>query len=198
MRGRSSQRYMKLLGRIASFATLGVMASLFILPLVWMMSTSVKPVDQTMSRELTLLPQPEEPGGLGGSLAMAADQAGTNYTEVWEDPIVTFPLYLRNTLIVAGLSVVGMVLSSAISAYGFARVRWRCREPMFWLLLATIMVPFPVLMVPLFQIFAELGWVGTLKPLWVPAWFGAGTNIFLLRQFFRSIPRELDEAARID
>ncbi len=91
-----------------------------------------------------------------------------------------------------------MVLSSAVVAYGFSRIAWRGRGAMFTLVLATMMIPFPVVMAPLYVIFKELGWIGTLRPLWVPAWFGGAFNIFLLRQFFMGIPRELDEAARLD
>ncbi|MEM1165328.1 MAG: carbohydrate ABC transporter permease [Planctomycetota bacterium] len=193
-----TQRVSRLAGKSASFVVLAALAALFILPLLWMMATSMLPIDQALSSELRFLPKPEEGGGLVESVELAAAQAAENYPTVWNDPIVTFPLYLRNTLIVAGLSVIGMVLSSAIAAYGFARVRWRYRERFFWLVLATMMIPFPVLMVPLFMIFSELGWVGTLRPLWVPAWFANGFNVFMLRQFFRAIPQDLDEAARID
>lgn len=192
-----TRRAAKLGGKAVSLLALAALATLFLLPLVWMVATSVMPIEQALSTDLRLLPEAED-GGLAGSLELAAEEAAANYPEVWNDPIVTFPLYLRNTLIVAGLSVVGMVLSSSIAAYGFARVRWPMREKVFFLVLATMMIPFPVLMIPLFRIFAELGWVGTLRPLWVPAWFGNAFNIFLLRQFFRSIPHELDEAARID
>lgn len=124
------------------------------------------------------------------------------YTEVLSDTIdgttPMFALYTRNTLVVALLSTPGMVLSSAVSAYGFARIRWPGRDAVFFLVLATMMIPFPILMAPLYLIFRDFGWIGTFRPLWIPAWFGAAFNIFLLRQFFRSLPRELDDAARID
>lgn len=111
---------------------------------------------------------------------------------------VSFWVFLSNTLIVCVLGVIGTVLSNAIVAYGFARLRWRGRDAFFALTLATLMVPFPVLMVPLYGVFRELGWIGTLMPLWVPAFFGSAFNIFLMRQFFLTIPEELSEAARID
>jgi len=161
----------------------------FLAPLVWMLSTSVKPEDQAASGEIHLLPTPPS-----SVFAQAAD----NYSAVWNDRTIRFPLYLRNTLIVAILGVVGMTLSSAVVAYGLSRVQWRGRGVVFFLVLATMMIPFPVLMVPLYIIFRELGWTGTLKPLWVPAWFGNAFNIFLLRQFFMTIPPQLDEAARLD
>src|SRR5439155_12616825 len=92
----------------------------------------------------------------------------------------------------------GVVVSNALVAYSFARLRWPGRDTAFALTLATMMIPFPVLMVPTFALFQKLHWIGTFRPLWVPAWFGSAFNIFLLRQFFRTIPFELSEAARID
>lgn len=109
-----------------------------------------------------------------------------------------FPRYLANTLIVCLLTVVGTVLSSAVVAYGFSRIDWPGRDKVFVIVLATMMIPFPVIMVPLYGLFRELGWIGTLRPLWVPAFFASAFNVFLLRQFFRTIPRDLSEAARID
>ncbi len=164
-----------------------LIAVAFLWPIVWMVLTSMLTKEQAAS-------------GMGSNVPVAAmpSQAVRNYADVWTDPSVDFPLYLRNTLIVALLSVVGMVLSSAMVAYGFSRVRWRGRTAMFTLVLATMMIPFPVIMGPLYVIFSKLDWIGTLRPLWVPAWFGAAFNIFLLRQFFMGIPRDLDEAARLD
>ena len=109
-----------------------------------------------------------------------------------------FLVYAANTLTVAVLGVIGVTMSSALAAYGFARIPWRGRDGVFLLALSTMMVPFAVTMVPLYGVFRALGWIGTLKPLWVPAFFGSAFNIFLLRQFFRTIPQDLSDAARID
>ncbi len=109
-----------------------------------------------------------------------------------------FSRYLANTLLLCILNVVGTVLSSAMVAYGFSRLEWRGREVLFGLLVATMMIPFPVVMVPLYSLFRSLGMVGTLKPLWVGSFFANAFNVFLLRQFFRTIPKDLSEAARID
>jgi len=114
------------------------------------------------------------------------------------DAQVSFFTFFANTLIVCVLGVIGTVLSNALVAYGFARLAWRGREAFFAVTLATLMIPYPVLMVPLFSIFQALGWIGTLLPLWVPAFFGSAFNIFLMRQFFRTLPLELSEAARLD
>ncbi len=112
--------------------------------------------------------------------------------------IPIFWIYLRNTLIVSALGVVGTLASCSLAAYSLAKIPWRGRGVLFAITLATMMVPFPVLMVPLYSLFKSFGWIGTLLPLWVPAFFGSGFNIFLLRQFFLTIPRELSEAARLD
>jgi len=111
---------------------------------------------------------------------------------------ITFLTYLANSLVVAVLSVIGTLLSSSLVAYGVTRIHWKGRETLFTVILATMMIPFPVLMVPLYSVFRTLGWLGTLMPLWVPAWFAGAFNIFLLRQFFLTIPENLTDAARID
>jgi multiple sugar transport system permease protein len=128
----------------------------------------------------------------------SANEAQGSATGIGLDAQVSFFTFLGNTLLVCVLGVSGAVLSNAIIAYGFAKIRWRGRDTLFALTLATMMVPFPVLMVPLYGVFKGLGWIGSLKPLWVPAFFGSAFNIFLMRQFFRTIPEELSEAARID
>lgn len=109
-----------------------------------------------------------------------------------------FPTYLKNTMILCVLTVIGTVCSSTLVAYGFARIEWPGRDKVFLVVLATMMVPFPVVMVPLFTMFKNFGWIGTLKPLWVTTFFAGAFNIFLLRQFFRTIPKDLSESARID
>ncbi|MFO0857177.1 MAG: carbohydrate ABC transporter permease [Phycisphaerales bacterium] len=170
-------------------AMVAICALLFIAPLVWMFATSLKPETQAASASLSALPDPP---------SSALQHARDNYSSVWNDQTIKFPLYLRNTLIVAVLGVAGMTLSSAVVAYGLSRVRWRGSALVFGTILVTMMIPFPVIMVPMYLVFRELGWIGTLKPLWVPAWFGGAFSIFLLRQFFMGIPKDLDEAARID
>jgi len=109
-----------------------------------------------------------------------------------------FPMYLKNTLILCFLTVLGTVSSSAIAAYGFSRIPWRGRNKMFLVALATMMIPFPVVMVPVYCLFRWLGWIGTLRPLWVGSFFAGAFNVFLLRQFFMTIPKDLSDAARID
>jgi multiple sugar transport system permease protein len=171
------------------YALLLIISVVYAAPLVWMVSTSAKPSGQTMVREPRLLPEPASRTG---------EFLSENYSAVWSNPSVNFPLYLRNTLVVTILATAGCVISSAIVAYGFARVRWRGRGVFFGVMLATMMVPFPVVMAPLYVLFSKVGLVGTFAPLWLPYWFGNAFSVFLLRQFFLTLPQELDEAAAID
>lgn len=124
-----------------------------------------------------------------------------NYTEALEwMPFETWygARYLINTLWLVLTSVVGTVVSCALVAYGFSRLRFPGREQLFTLMLSTMMLPAAVTMLPQFLIFRSLGWIDTLMPLWVPTFFAGAFNVFLLRQFFSTIPMELEEAARID
>lgn len=106
--------------------------------------------------------------------------------------------FLGNTLFLTLMTVIGTLFSSSLVAYSFARLQWPGKNLLFVVLLATMMIPSAVTMMPQFLIFRSLGWVDTLRPLWVPAFFGSAFNIFLLRQFFMSIPTELEDAAKID
>jgi multiple sugar transport system permease protein len=122
-----------------------------------------------------------------------------NYSEVLQNPNVSMIQCFWNTLIIAALSTLGVLVSSSLVAYGFARLQFRGRDRLFVLLLSTIMLPAMVTMIPSYLLFAKLGWVNSFLPFMVPAWLGGGAfNIFLLRQFFMSVPRELDEAALLD
>lgn len=107
-------------------------------------------------------------------------------------------VYLRNTLILVVLSVIGTVLSSAIVAYAFSRMKFPGRNMLFTILLSTMMLPAAVTLLPNFLIFRSLGWIDTLYPLWVPTFFAGAFNVFLLNQFFKTIPMELEDAAKID
>ena len=124
-----------------------------------------------------------------------------NYADALEflPPATHYGLtFLLNTLFLTIMSVIGTVISSSLVAYAFARLRWPGKNLLFVVLLATMMVPGAVTLMPQFLIFRSLGWVDTLLPLWVPAFFAAPFNVFLLRQFFMSIPGELEDAAKID
>jgi ABC-type glycerol-3-phosphate transport system permease component len=120
-----------------------------------------------------------------------------NYPEAWTT--MPFTRFLLNTLIITALGVVGQVLSASLVAFSFARLRWPGRDALFVLVLATLMLPSQVTLIPQYVIYRTLGWIDTFLPLVVPAYLGgSAVYIFLLRQFFMTIPAELDEAARID
>ncbi len=162
--------------------TLLILACLaFLSPFAWLFSTSLKPTDQLSIMPPIWIPHPIE-------------------WYHWSDALTVFPYgqYFANTLIVTGLVILGVLVSSAPVAYGFAKIPWPGRDVVFLLVLATMMVPYQVMMIPLYLVFSTLGWVGGFKPLTVPAFFGDAFSIFLLRQFFLGIPHELSEAARID
>lgn len=124
------------------------------------------------------------------------DPQWQNFVAVWET--IDFPLLLKNTLMFAGITTIGAVLSAALVAYGFARFRIPGKNVLFMVMLSTVILPGAITLIPTYYIWLRIGWVGTWKPLIIPAFFSWGTNVFLLRQFFLGIPRELDEAAMID
>ncbi len=130
-----------------------------------------------------------------GSLWPSPWQFG-NFGEVFK--AMPFGRDLLNTMLYAGLSTIGVVVSSVPVAYALARLRWRGREAVFLVVLAAMMIPAQVTSLPLYVMYAHAGWVGTLKPLIVPSFFGDAFSIFLLRQFFLTIPDEFTEAARVD
>ena len=119
-----------------------------------------------------------------------------NFAEAWE--IIDFPRLLFNTAALALIGTIGTLLSCVVVAYGFARFRFPGRNLLFLLLLSTIFLPAAVTLIPTYTIFVKLGWVGTWLPLLVPAFFANAYDVFLLRQYFMTLPRELDDAAKID
>lgn len=156
-------------------------AFLFLLPFLWMLSTSLKSDELLYAYPPVWIPWP--PNWLNYPDAV-------NY--------ISFFLYLRNTLTIAIAATIGILISSSMVAYSLARIPWPGRNVLFIATLATLMLPFQVTLIPLFLVFRNLGWVGDLRPLIVPHFFGGALYIFLLRQFFMTIPMELSEAARID
>ena len=179
--------YSPLPGRVLLSALLWITAAAYLTPLLFMLTSSMKTADAVLDPSRSPLPAM-------GDAATALE----NYRAVWTDSSTDFPTYLRNSVLVAMLSTIGMTLSSACAAYAFARMRFRGRGALFVLVLATLMIPATVVIAPQYLLFKKLGWIGTFAPLWAPAFFGGAFSIFLLRQFFLTIPRELDEAAAID
>ncbi len=176
-------RFTRLVMRVIVFLMLSLTAVAFLLPLAWMVSTSLKPKSQIFVYPLVWIPDPPMWG---------------NYARALNNPSFKFLLFLKNSLYYAVLSTIGIVLSSSLVAYAFARLRWWGRNFWFIVTLATMMVPYPVTMIPLYLIFSKIGWVNSFKPLIVPNFMGAAFFIFLLRQFFLTIPMDLSDAARID
>lgn len=159
--------------------TVGTVPMIF--PFLWMLSTALKTPPQLLAFPPILLPSPMDWSNFGTALQT-----------------LPFGIFLRNTLIIEVAVIVGGLISNTMVAYGFARLRFPGREFLFFLVISTIIIPWMVRLVPLYLIFNKLGWVNTFLPLIVPAYFGTPFYIFLLRQFFRSIPNDLSDAARID
>jgi multiple sugar transport system permease protein len=172
-----------------------LICALFLLPFYWMIATGLK-----SDHELAVYPPKAIPTVFRWS----------NF----QDAVDTIPFwhYLGNTAIITALTIIGSVLSNPIIAYGFSRIEWPGRDKVFYLVLATVFIPFPVLIVALFDIFARLprpliengslhfggNWINTYLPLVVPMFFGQAFWIFLMRQFMLQIPFEISDAARID
>ncbi|HEY3107434.1 MAG TPA: carbohydrate ABC transporter permease [Chloroflexota bacterium] len=166
---------------VLKYAVLLFCSLSFLLPFLWMVSTSLKDTPQTFHVPPIWIPWP---------LRLQ------NYPEaLTRQP---FGLFLFNTLQYAVPSSLGALVSCSLVAYGFARIRWKGRDVLFFICLCTLMIPYQVRMIPLYLVFKELRWLNTYNPLVVPAFFGDAYYIFLLRQFFLTIPQELSEAARID
>lgn len=176
---------MKLKKFIHAFFVYGLLslgAVSFLLPFFWMVSTALKADAQIFVYPPQWIPRPV----MWENFARAIE-----YFPFW--------LYARNTTIITLSVVLGQVLTSAFVAYGFSKVDWPGRDAIFLLVLATMMLPSQVTMIPLFVFFQRIGWIDTWLPLIIPSFFGGGAfNIFLFRQFFRTIPNDLSDAARID
>jgi multiple sugar transport system permease protein len=180
----------KVLPRLAVHVALLVLAVPAALPLIWMFSTSLKPDTQVYAGAGS--------GSQGFSLASLIPHPAvwSNYPKALST--VPFDLYLRNTLVLCLICVFGAVLSSATVAYGFARIEFRGRGVLFALVIATMALPGQVTMIPIFELFRSLGWYGSYLPLTVPAFAGVPFYIFLLSQFFKTLPEDMSEAARLD
>ena len=166
---------------LLKYSLLLLLSAFFMLPWVWMISTSLKSPEELMIWPPVWLPNPIRWDNYITAFARA--QFGT---------------YLWNTLLIAVPSVVGAVVANALVAYGFARVRWPGRDAVFAVMMATLVLPSFVTFIPLYIIFRRIGWVNTYLPLIVPVFLGNAFFIFLLRQFLMQIPEELSDAARVD
>ena len=163
---------------LAILLTISVM---FILPFFWMLMTSLK-----APAELMKWP----PGWFPDTFRWQNYEEAVTY--------IPFFRYVGNTMVITLGSIVGVLISCPMVAYGFSHINWPGRDVLFVVMLMTIMIPFPVTMIPLYVLFARIGWINTYLPLVLPLFFGVPFYIFLLRQFFMTIPGELTDAARID
>lgn len=180
-RGRSWWRTQILLGKVAVHTILIAGALILMVPLAWMISTSLKDLGDVFYFPPRWIPDPIR---------------WSNYIEVFR--VVPFGRYIFNTAQIVLVDVVGKVLSCSLVAFSFARLRWRGRDTLFLIMLATLMLPSQVTLIPQFILYRKLGWIDTYLPLVLPNWFGGPFLTFLLRQFYMTIPLELDDAARID
>jgi multiple sugar transport system permease protein len=177
----SHSTFGKILSRVLLYAVVILLSIGYAGPLIWMVSTSLKTDPQVYTVPPIWIPNP---------------MRFANYPEALSHrPFGTFAL---NSFKYALLTVVGAVLSSTLVAYGFSRIQWAGRDILFFICISAMMIPFQVRMIPLYLIFKELKWLNSYKPLVVPTFLGGAYFIFLLRQFFMTIPQELSDAARID
>lgn len=181
--------------QVAPRIVLLLVCALFILPFYWMVVTALKTREDLMTYPPVLWP---------------SEFVWSNFRDAVE--YIPFFQYLTNTSIITALTILGSVISNPIIAYGFSRIDWPGRDKVFYLVLATVFIPYPVLIVALFDIFAKLprpvrdgwqlslegNWINTFLPLVVPLFFGNAFWIFLMRQFLMQIPHEISDAARID
>jgi multiple sugar transport system permease protein len=166
----------------ASFVALAALAVVFVFPFYWTVATSLKPMDEVFTFPPQWVPE---------TVRLS------NYVEVWR--VVPYGRFVVNSATVAVLGVIGQVLTAIVVAYGFARFRFPGRDLLFVSTLAVMILPSEVKLIPSFLLFKQLGWLNTLAPLIVPYYFGGGAFfIFLFRQFILSLPRDFDEAAKID
>lgn len=168
--------------RAAQYAIMIVLSAIFMIPLAWLVSTSLKEQGQVFAYPPIWIPNPIR---------------WSNYAEALQRaPLLR---WLTNTATITVFAIIGNVLTSSMVAFGFARLRFPGRGPLFILLLSTMMLPEVVTLIPRFILFRSLGWLDTFLPMIVPPFFGGGAyNIFLVRQFYLTIPTDFDEAARID
>jgi multiple sugar transport system permease protein len=174
-----AERRRRTLTSLATHSMLIAVSLMFLLPFVFVVTTALMTDHQSLTRNIW--PDPF---------------VWRNFIDVFER--IDLWRYTMNTTIIAVLSTVGIVVSCVPVAYALSRMQWRGRQASFILVLATLMLPFQVTVIPLYVIFVRLGWINTLAPLIVPSFFGDAFSIFLLRQFFLTIPDEMSDAARVD
>lgn len=178
----ASKRRLEFLHKVLVYPILLLGAVVMLIPLAWLLSSSFKASGRIFVFPPEWIPDPWQL---------------ENYPNVLRE--IPFVRFFTNTLWVTGLALLGQVISSSLVAFGFARLRFPGRDILFLVLLATIMIPYQVMLIPTFILFRSLGWLDTYAPLIIPYWLGGGAFfIFLLRQFYMRLPLDLDDAGRID
>lgn len=172
---------LKLGSRLSAQAVLILLGFAFLAPFIWMLLTSLKSLDEISTFPPTIWPN---------------IMKWSNYEEVFE--VIPFTKYFMNTLLITMASVVGQLVSAPLVAYSITKIDWSGRKWIFPIVIATMLLPFQVTMIPIYIIFQKLGLTGSYWPLIIPTFTGAPLYIFLLRQFFMSIPDSIIQAARID
>lgn len=178
-----TRQFNDLLHDIVVYSLLIVLSIVFIFPFYWMVSTALKAEHNVFIWPPQWIPDPV---------------LLSNFRDALSNRQLPFHLFFRNTMILEIGIILGRLISCTLIAYGFARLEAPGKNVLFAILLATLMLPAAVTQIPRFLLFNKIGWVNTFLPLIVPAWFGEAYAIFLMRQFFMTIPRELEEAARMD
>ena len=176
-----ARKWRTTVGHLLLHLVMITLGATFLMPLAWVVSTSLKMPGQVFITPIEWIP---------------TEPKWENFIEVFTR--LPFHLFIRNSFYVTIMGTLGIVFSSLTVAFGLSRLRWPGRDLLFTVLLATMMLPGVVTMIPVFIIFKKMGWIGTFYPLWVPAWFGGAFYIFLMRQYMMTLPIELDEAAKID
>ncbi|AZN42604.1 carbohydrate ABC transporter permease [Paenibacillus albus] len=174
-------RIRKFAGTTVSHLVLAALSLACLIPFIWMISTSLKTKAGMWEFPPRWIPSPP---------------LWHNYRDAFT--LAPFGTYITNTLTLEVLTIAGQVISCTLIAYGFSRFRFRGRDTLFFLMLATMLIPEQVTMIPTFLFYSKLGWIDTYLPLVVPSFFGNAFYVFLMRQFLLTIPKDLDEAAKID
>ncbi len=165
------------------YTLLVLLSVIFLFPFYWMILSALKPDYKIFLWPPEWIPNPP---------------IWSNFPDAFANPLLPFPRFFVNTMIIEIGMIAGRLISCVLIAYGFARLEAPGKDALFAVLLATLMLPDAVTWIPRYILFSRMGWVDTYLPLIVPAWFGEAYAIFLMRQFFMSIPRELEEAAVLD
>lgn len=190
MSPKQKARVRRVIQRVLIHSTLVIGCIVFSVPFVWLISASLKTPTEIFAVPIRWIPD------VFRHWPVQWSEVFRNFRNAGE--FAPFGLWLWNTAVVTVLNVVFTVVSCSFVAHGFSRIRWRGRDMVFIMVLATMMLPDQVTMIPTFLIFNKLGWYNTLTPLWVGSLFGGAFNIFLLRQFMMTLPVDLDDAAKID